>query len=397
MNTDDPVTLLRGVGPTTAAAFARLDIATVADLLLHLPSRYQEPHAVRPARRGGDRPVLPRARRDRQGGSRVRRSPQPHRDVHRRRRLPHHAAVPLLGASAGTASPGPLGPLLRRSARGSRGSGDGASGIPHVLRRARTARTDAHAGVSRCERAHEPADPRLDRARRSDAGAVLGGSVLPGETIPALDQALLFLHRPPAEAGEEAFRDARARIARDELLAHTILMRQRQALRARHAAGALPRGRGLGREFAERPGLLADRRAAARRDGGAERPRTGAADAAAAAGRRRLGQDRRRRLRRHIRAAEQGRQTAIMAPTEILAEQHHETFSTWLSPLGIDVALVTGRMTAKERQVRQDALTPRGHAGRRGHARAHPVVGGVRGPRSSRSSTSSTASACTSA
>ena len=57
-----------------------------------------------------------------------------------------------------------------------------------------------------------------------------------------------------------------------------------------------------------------------------------------------------------IRAAEQGRQTAVMAPTEILAEQHHESFSNWLSPLGIDVALVTGRMTAKERTVRRDAL-----------------------------------------
>ena len=36
-----------------------------------------------------------------------------------------------------------------------------------------------------------------------------------------------------------------------------------------------------------------------------------------------------------IRASEHGAQTALMAPTEILAEQHYLNFVSWLEPLGI--------------------------------------------------------------
>lgn len=41
-------------------------------------------------------------------------------------------------------------------------------------------------------------------------------------------------------------------------------------------------------------------------------------------------------------AVESGNQAALMAPTQILAEQHYETFKRWLEPLGIRLALVTG-------------------------------------------------------
>jgi ATP-dependent DNA helicase RecG len=51
-----------------------------------------------------------------------------------------------------------------------------------------------------------------------------------------------------------------------------------------------------------------------------------------------------------IRAAEHGAQTALMAPTEILAEQHFLNFSAWLEPLGIDVVLLTGSQTAAQRR-----------------------------------------------
>ena len=38
-----------------------------------------------------------------------------------------------------------------------------------------------------------------------------------------------------------------------------------------------------------------------------------------------------------------------MAPTELLAEQHARNFNAWLEPLGIRVALLTGRQTGKVR------------------------------------------------
>ncbi len=48
------------------------------------------------------------------------------------------------------------------------------------------------------------------------------------------------------------------------------------------------------------------------------------------------------------------RQTALMAPTEILAEQHYRSLSKLFAPLGISVGLLTGSMSAKQKkQVRQ--------------------------------------------
>ncbi|MGE4486119.1 MAG: ATP-dependent DNA helicase RecG, partial [Oscillospiraceae bacterium] len=49
-------------------------------------------------------------------------------------------------------------------------------------------------------------------------------------------------------------------------------------------------------------------------------------------------------------AAKNGYQAAIMAPTEILAQQHFETFSQLFSPLDIKVELLKGGMTAKEKR-----------------------------------------------
>ena len=45
-----------------------------------------------------------------------------------------------------------------------------------------------------------------------------------------------------------------------------------------------------------------------------------------------------------------GHQAALMAPTEILAEQHAATLSRLLAPLGISIALLTGSMTAAQRR-----------------------------------------------
>lgn len=47
---------------------------------------------------------------------------------------------------------------------------------------------------------------------------------------------------------------------------------------------------------------------------------------------------------------EQGWQVAMMAPTEILAEQHFKKLAAWLQPLGITVAWLTGSQNKKERE-----------------------------------------------
>ena len=57
-----------------------------------------------------------------------------------------------------------------------------------------------------------------------------------------------------------------------------------------------------------------------------------------------------------IRASENGHQTALMAPTELLAEQHYLNFKTWLQPLGLNVTLLTGQLTAAEQRRRYEEI-----------------------------------------
>lgn len=50
-----------------------------------------------------------------------------------------------------------------------------------------------------------------------------------------------------------------------------------------------------------------------------------------------------------LRAIEAGRQAALMAPTEILADQHLEKIARWLEPLGVKIVRLTGRLKASEK------------------------------------------------
>jgi len=63
-----------------------------------------------------------------------------------------------------------------------------------------------------------------------------------------------------------------------------------------------------------------------------------------------------------LRAVENGLQAAVMAPTEILAEQHLRKFSEWLVPLGLEIAWLTGSQTSKERDSARAAIASGGAA-----------------------------------
>ncbi len=55
-------------------------------------------------------------------------------------------------------------------------------------------------------------------------------------------------------------------------------------------------------------------------------------------------------------AANNGRQSALMAPTEILAEQHYESLRKLFDPLGIRVGLLTGSQTPREKRLIREAI-----------------------------------------
>ena len=169
-----------------------------------------------------------------------------------------------------------------------------------------------------------------------------------------LEDALQVIHLPPIDQ-PDLVETARKRLAFDELLAYYLVMKRRQEDVSSMPARALPPVRQLGKELLNELGFrltraqrktttdvlndLAKTRATMRLiQGDVGSGKTVVAAFAA------------------IRAAENGTQTAIMAPTEILAEQHYETFSSWLSPLGIRVGLLTGRLAAAERRSKLNAI-----------------------------------------
>jgi ATP-dependent DNA helicase RecG len=57
-----------------------------------------------------------------------------------------------------------------------------------------------------------------------------------------------------------------------------------------------------------------------------------------------------------LRAVETGAQAALMAPTELLAEQHFRNFQTWLGDLGVEVAWLTGRLSGRARRMLLERL-----------------------------------------
>lgn len=190
-------------------------------------------------------------------------------------------------------------------------------------------------------------------------------SSLDGFEFTNLMDAIGFLHAPSDEPDaasgenavgiEERLQSARQRVALDELVGHYLILKRRKALVQAQAALPLPSKQALGREMLGRLGFRLTR-AQARvvgevlTDLAGCKPTMRLVQGDVGAGKTVVA------AFAAIRAAEHGCQTAVMAPTEILAEQHFETLCQWLPPLGIGVGLVTGRQSAAERRARLAAV-----------------------------------------
>jgi ATP-dependent DNA helicase RecG len=164
---------------------------------------------------------------------------------------------------------------------------------------------------------------------------------------------VLTLHRPPADAAQstlvERTHPAWRRIKFDELLAQQLAMKKARAARDAKSAPRLIAKTKLTQALKDALpfGLThAQQRASAEI----------AADLAAAHPMQRLLQGDVGSGKTVVaalaaaQAIENGYQAAMMAPTEILAEQHFRKLSALLSPLGVSVTWLTGSLKAKEKR-----------------------------------------------
>lgn len=179
------------------------------------------------------------------------------------------------------------------------------------------------------------------------------GYELPG--LPSVQAAIGILHRPPAHTPLAEIDAATRRLALDELLAHYLLLKERQVIRQRQKTQALPQAQGLGRTLLNRLGFEltnAQKRCLKEifADLDQELPMMRLVQGDVGSGKTILA------AFAAIRAAEHGAQTALMAPTEILAEQHYINFSDWLEPLGIEVTLLTGALSAPIKRNRLERI-----------------------------------------
>ena len=353
-----PVASLRGVGPALAETLERLGLHTVRDVLFHLPLRYEDRTRVVPigTLRAGDRAV-------------VEGEVQLAEVVFRRRRALlcriadgsgfltlrffHFSAAQQESLARGTrircfgeARPGPAGleivhPEYRKI-------------LPGATEAAGDSLTPVYPTTEGVQQGRMRALTSLALAQLPDGGLRdwVTPDVLGMVGLPSLEAALRYVHRPPPDADIEALNDGRhpaqRRLAFEELLAHQLSLRLLRQAADRDDAWPLPRRSDLVDHcLARLPFALT---AAQRRvwheiatdlerlhpmmrlvQGDVGSGKTVVAALAA------------------LRAVEHGAQAAVMAPTELLAEQHARNFSGWLDPLGVRVGLLTGRLTGRTR------------------------------------------------
>ena len=353
-----PVTALRGVGDALAARLSALGVTSTQDLLFLLPLRYEDRTRVVPLGelRAGDRAsvegevllteVAFRGRRqmlckiaDGSGFLTL--------------RFFYFTAQQQQGLARGTrircfgeARKGPKGlefvhPEYRRVDPGAATEAE-----DHL-----TPIYPSTEGVTQ-GRLRQLVRLALDQTAAGDPHDWLPATLLADAELPTLRAALIYVHRPPADAPVDLLmtwrHPAQRRLAFEELLAHQLslkLLRQRiqsdpgwpltsdGSLKA-DLLKALPFAmtKAQSRVLLEIEADLAKPKPMLRLvQGDVGCGKTLVAALAA------------------TQAIAMRRQVALMAPTELLADQHAQNFRRWFEPLGIAVALLSGRQTGKAR------------------------------------------------
>jgi ATP-dependent DNA helicase RecG len=365
-----PVTALRGVGEALAARLSALGVTSTQDLLFLLPLRYEDRTRVVPLGelRAGDRAsvegevllteVAFRGRRqmlckiaDGSGFLTLRFF---YFTAQQQQGLARGARIRCFGE----ARKGPKGlefvhPEYRRVDPGA--ATDAEDHLTPIY--------PSTEGVTQ-GRLRQLVRLALDQTAAGDPHDWLPAALLADAQLPTLRAALIYVHRPPADAPVDLLmtwrHPAQRRLAFEELLAHQLslkLLRQRiqsdpgwplrsdGSLKA-SLLKALPFAmtKAQSRVLLEIEADLAKPKPMLRLvQGDVGCGKTLVAALAA------------------TQAIAMRRQVALMAPTELLADQHAQNFRRWFEPLGVAVALLSGRQTGKARTAILEGIRA-GHA-----------------------------------
>jgi ATP-dependent DNA helicase RecG len=359
---DRPAQFLRGVGPRRAEQLGRLGLLTARDVLYHVPRRYIDASTVQqigPLEAGMEatvvgkvvsKGVLPTRKglrifqavvRDRTGYIECSWPGQPFLD-----RLISKGDVLLLSGTVRFFHGRQLQPreYVTLSRAGEESTAKTGAVFPVY---------PATEGLSQRQVRKLIAD-NLDELLDAAAGEeVLKGPILDRAGVPLLPDALRSLHQPDSLAEAES---GRRRLAYEELFFLQLLHALSHHAITAHRPGIV---------FARRETLVrplyhtlpfaltgAQRRVLAEigEDMGSPRRMNRLLQGDVGAGKTVVA------LFAMLRAAENGYQSALMAPTEILAEQHLRTIRSLLGELPVRVELLTGRMPAPERRAALTAI-----------------------------------------
>jgi ATP-dependent DNA helicase RecG len=363
-----PAEVVRGVGPKRAGELARFELETVEDVLYHLPFRYEDRRALRPlrtlqpgdeatavaevshvreARNRGGRPVLEAVVRDADGMLTL---VWFHQIQWFKRRLAIGQRLVVHGRVEGGLAGGPrriIHPEIETL-----GAGDEAE-PPERIVPVYEKPTEMHVGAMR-RIVHAAVAEFADRVP-----SALPPEVAARHRVVDVARALRHVHTPPPEADVGALQGLRSLAHRslvfDELFFLQLGLELRRSATAEEAGTPFPASTRLV------PALRA--RLPFRPTGAQERAAAEiAADQARPHPMRRLLQGdvgsgkTLVALMGALAVAESGWQTALMAPTELLAEQHFETIRPLAEPLGVEARLLTGAVKGRARKAALAAI-----------------------------------------
>ncbi|WP_281271832.1 ATP-dependent DNA helicase RecG [Leucothrix pacifica] len=352
----DTVTSLKGVGPKMAENLEKLNISSIQDLLFHLPSQYQDRTRVQPIAtlQGGHNVLIEGVVEHTEvvfRGRRMMLSRISDGTGKLTLRFFYFGAAQQKSLSEGTKIRcfGEIRQSMYQTEMIHPEYTLLDNDFPAPLASTLTAIYPATKGLQQ----------RTIRRLMGEALKKLSGieDLLPGHVrskhnMPALSDALKDIHQPDAQSNQAVLDGEHPgikRLAFEEMLAHQLSLRQfRLQVHALPGIAMKPQGIPLKALQASLPFALtkAQQRVIKEIKHDLAQPSpmsrlvqgdvgSGKTLVAAAAA---------------LLAIEAGYQVALMAPTEILAEQHLKSFEAWLEPLGFKVGSLSGKQKAKERR-----------------------------------------------